>query len=125
MKASGGQWLTCNGDVQVIESKSWGDVGLDLMVDPLRTDAGFRLRVHYKKYLHPYEIAHFTPPEGVATLSKRRIPRTGSVKRDSQVEKGLGREVNRFCLLSAGFAVLLLKIALFATLNHFRSILPS
>ncbi|KAF2076600.1 hypothetical protein CYY_002086 [Polysphondylium violaceum] len=43
----------------VIENKLWRQITTDLAVDPERTDAGFRLRIHYLKYLYPYERKHF------------------------------------------------------------------
>jgi hypothetical protein len=43
----------------VTTQKLWRQVTQDLNVDPDRTDAGFRLRVHYTKYLYPFEAAFF------------------------------------------------------------------
>eukprot|EP01132_Coremiostelium_polycephalum_P003204 gene3204-4013_t len=43
----------------VIENKLWRQITTDLAVDPERTDAGFRLRIHYLKYLYPYERKYF------------------------------------------------------------------
>jgi len=43
----------------VIENKLWRQITNDLAVDPERTDAGFRLRIHYLKYLYPYERRYF------------------------------------------------------------------
>eukprot|EP01113_Clastostelium_recurvatum_P023436 TRINITY_DN279_c0_g1_i2.p1 TRINITY_DN279_c0_g1~~TRINITY_DN279_c0_g1_i2.p1 ORF type:complete len:350 (+),score=106.96 TRINITY_DN279_c0_g1_i2:449-1498(+) len=44
---------------KIIEQKLWRHVTSDLKCDPDRTDAGFRLRVHYIKYLYPYERKFF------------------------------------------------------------------
>lgn len=43
----------------VTTQKLWRQVTQDLNVDPDRTDAGFRLRVHYTKFLYPFEAAFF------------------------------------------------------------------
>jgi len=43
----------------VIEHKLWRQITTELCVDPERTDAGFRLRIHYLKYLYPYERKYF------------------------------------------------------------------
>ncbi|KAN0003511.1 hypothetical protein ACTFIZ_009653 [Dictyostelium cf. discoideum] len=43
----------------VIDNKLWRQITTDLAVDPERTDAGFRLRIHYLKYLYPYERKHY------------------------------------------------------------------
>eukprot|EP00026_Physarum_polycephalum_P007661 Phypoly_transcript_07726.p1 GENE.Phypoly_transcript_07726~~Phypoly_transcript_07726.p1 ORF type:complete len:302 (+),score=44.48 Phypoly_transcript_07726:594-1499(+) len=40
-------------------NKMWRSVTNELAVDPDRTDAGFRLRTHYLKYLYPYERRFF------------------------------------------------------------------
>jgi len=44
---------------RVIEHKLWRQITNELSVDPERTDAGFRLRIHYLKYLYPYERKFF------------------------------------------------------------------
>jgi len=43
----------------VIMNKMWRSVTNELSVDPDRTDAGFRLRAHYLKYLYPFERRFF------------------------------------------------------------------
>ncbi len=44
---------------KVIENKLWRQITSELGVDPERTDAGFRLRIHYLRYLYPYERKFF------------------------------------------------------------------
>ncbi|EFA85631.1 cGMP-stimulated cGMP phosphodiesterase [Heterostelium album PN500] len=51
--------ITRGGLEAVIENKLWRQITTDLAVDPERTDAGFRLRIHYLKYLYPYERKYF------------------------------------------------------------------
>ncbi|GAM27147.1 hypothetical protein SAMD00019534_103220, partial [Acytostelium subglobosum LB1] len=51
--------ITRGGLEAVIENKLWRQITTDLAVDPERTDAGFRLRIHYLKYLYPYERKNF------------------------------------------------------------------
>lgn len=52
--------VTSRGGVEtVIMNKMWRSVTNELSVDPDRTDAGFRLRTHYLKYLYPYERRFF------------------------------------------------------------------
>lgn len=52
--------VTSRGGLEsVIEHKLWRQITNDLSVDPERTDAGYRLRIHYLKFLYPYERKHF------------------------------------------------------------------
>jgi len=43
----------------VIENKLWRAITMDLEFDPDRTDAGFRLRLHYLRLLYPFERVDF------------------------------------------------------------------
>lgn len=47
------------GLASVVESKLWRQITCELGVDQDRTDAGFRLRTHYTKYLYPFEKKFF------------------------------------------------------------------
>jgi len=51
--------ITRGGLETVIENKLWRQITNELSVDPERRDAGFRLRIHYLKYLYPYERRYF------------------------------------------------------------------
>jgi len=46
----------------VIAKKQWKDIADALNLPPSCTDAGFRLRVHYNRYLESYERVNFLPP---------------------------------------------------------------
>lgn len=46
----------------VIAKKQWKEVADALQLPASCTDSGFRLRLHYVKYLEPFERAHFIPP---------------------------------------------------------------
>jgi len=43
----------------VIENKLWRAITVELEFDPDRTDAGFRLRLHYLRLLYPFERVDF------------------------------------------------------------------
>eukprot|EP00026_Physarum_polycephalum_P011780 Phypoly_transcript_12024.p1 GENE.Phypoly_transcript_12024~~Phypoly_transcript_12024.p1 ORF type:complete len:236 (+),score=12.11 Phypoly_transcript_12024:153-860(+) len=43
----------------VIENKLWRAITVELEFDPDRTDAGFRLRLHYLRLLYPFERIDF------------------------------------------------------------------
>mmetsp|Transcript_15454 Transcript_15454/g.63046 ORF Transcript_15454/g.63046 Transcript_15454/m.63046 type:complete len:321 (-) Transcript_15454:127-1089(-) len=77
----------------VIAKKQWKEVADALNLPASCTDSGFRLRLHYTKYLEQYEKAHFkAPPEipsmdkghrnernpGVAAERKRKLNKTSS-----------------------------------------------
>eukprot|EP00188_Purpureofilum_apyrenoidigerum_P001401 Plantae.Rhodophyta-Purpureofilum_apyrenoidigerum.ctg17676.p1 GENE.Plantae.Rhodophyta-Purpureofilum_apyrenoidigerum.ctg17676~~Plantae.Rhodophyta-Purpureofilum_apyrenoidigerum.ctg17676.p1 ORF type:complete len:314 (+),score=48.51 Plantae.Rhodophyta-Purpureofilum_apyrenoidigerum.ctg17676:323-1264(+) len=46
----------------VIAKKQWKEVADALQLPASCTDSGFRLRLHYVKYLEAFERAHFDPP---------------------------------------------------------------
>lgn len=52
----------------VIENKLWRAITTDLDFDPDRTDAGFRLRLHYLRLLYPFERVDFQGLEDDVTL---------------------------------------------------------
>jgi hypothetical protein len=67
----------------VVEAKLWRQVTGDLGVDQERTDAGYRLRTHYLRYLYPYERKFFlglddspaeSPPSGAFVSSSSSSP---------------------------------------------------
>eukprot|EP00727_Mastigamoeba_balamuthi_P002045 m51a1_g11838 putative at-rich interactive domain-containing protein 3b-like (266) ;mRNA; r:454168-455287 len=59
----------------VVESKLWRQITCELGVDQDRTDAGFRLRMHYLKYLYPFERRFFLNlDDSPATSSDDQIP---------------------------------------------------
>ncbi|KAA8494325.1 AT-rich interactive domain-containing protein 3A [Porphyridium purpureum] len=64
----------------VIAKKQWKEVADALNLPASCTDSGFRLRLHYVKYLEPYERAHFQPPrEFSPPPSSRPQTTTGSL----------------------------------------------
>lgn len=56
-----------NGIDSVIANKQWKEVAEALQLPSSCTDSGFRLRLHYKKYLEAFERKFFTPslPRGI------------------------------------------------------------
>eukprot|EP01112_Ceratiomyxa_fruticulosa_P013873 TRINITY_DN392_c2_g2_i1.p1 TRINITY_DN392_c2_g2~~TRINITY_DN392_c2_g2_i1.p1 ORF type:complete len:292 (+),score=65.62 TRINITY_DN392_c2_g2_i1:44-877(+) len=76
---------------KIIEQKLWRHITSDLKCDPDRTDAGFRLRVHYMKYLYPYERRFFLglpedsaeSPEGSPIPTKKTKSNDGSYPKPS------------------------------------------
>lgn len=52
----------------VIENKLWRAITMDLEFDPDRTDAGFRLRLHYLRLLYPFERVDFLSLEDDVNL---------------------------------------------------------
>jgi len=52
----------------VIENKLWRAITTDLDFDPDRTDAGFRLRLHYLRLLYAFERVDFLKLEDDVTL---------------------------------------------------------
>mmetsp|Transcript_19887 Transcript_19887/g.34158 ORF Transcript_19887/g.34158 Transcript_19887/m.34158 type:complete len:333 (-) Transcript_19887:952-1950(-) len=65
----------------VIAKKLWKEVADALNLPASCTDSGFRLRLHYVKYLEAYERAHFVPPSDVlhtpmAASKKKTSPTT-------------------------------------------------
>uniref|UniRef100_A0A7S1TMN6 ARID domain-containing protein n=1 Tax=Erythrolobus australicus TaxID=1077150 RepID=A0A7S1TMN6_9RHOD len=64
----------------VIAKKQWKEIADALDLPASCTDSGFRLRLHYIKYLEAYERAHFVPPPeipqslSVSLLGKRPSP---------------------------------------------------
>lgn len=57
-----------NGIDSVIANKQWKEVAEALQLPSSCTDSGFRLRLHYKKYLEAFERKFFspTPPRGAS-----------------------------------------------------------
>eukprot|EP00188_Purpureofilum_apyrenoidigerum_P004418 Plantae.Rhodophyta-Purpureofilum_apyrenoidigerum.ctg4997.p1 GENE.Plantae.Rhodophyta-Purpureofilum_apyrenoidigerum.ctg4997~~Plantae.Rhodophyta-Purpureofilum_apyrenoidigerum.ctg4997.p1 ORF type:complete len:335 (-),score=54.52 Plantae.Rhodophyta-Purpureofilum_apyrenoidigerum.ctg4997:123-1127(-) len=53
----------------VIAKKQWKEIADALNLPASCTDSGFRLRLHYVKYLEPFERAHFTPPPEIPSLA--------------------------------------------------------
>lgn len=63
----------------VIAKKQWKEVADALNLPASCTDSGFRLRLHYTKYLEQYERSHFTPPPEIPTITGESRPRKASV----------------------------------------------
>lgn len=62
----------------VIANKQWKEVAEALQLPSSCTDSGFRLRLHYKKYLEAFERKFFvppppSPPRSPATVSDREL----------------------------------------------------
>mmetsp|Transcript_9711 Transcript_9711/g.29524 ORF Transcript_9711/g.29524 Transcript_9711/m.29524 type:complete len:314 (+) Transcript_9711:410-1351(+) len=53
----------------VIAKKQWKEVADALQLPASCTDSGFRLRLHYVKYLEAFERAHFDPPPEMPQVS--------------------------------------------------------
>ncbi|KAJ8905885.1 hypothetical protein NDN08_002388 [Rhodosorus marinus] len=62
----------------VIAKKQWKEVADALRLPPSCTDSGFRLRLHYLKYLEPYERAHFVPPPEMPQVAEDKRQKRGS-----------------------------------------------
>lgn len=58
----------------VIARKQWKEVADALNLPSSCTDSGFRLRLHYKKYLEAYERAYFVPPPIVEAVAHVGAP---------------------------------------------------
>mmetsp|Transcript_11512 Transcript_11512/g.20811 ORF Transcript_11512/g.20811 Transcript_11512/m.20811 type:complete len:261 (-) Transcript_11512:1649-2431(-) len=72
----------------VIAKKQWKEIADALDLPVSCTDSGFRLRLHYVKYLEPYERAHFVPPPEIPSLSASMVTkRSGSLSSLHQAEK--------------------------------------
>lgn len=55
----------------VIAKKQWKEVAEALQLPSSCTDSGFRLRLHYKKYLEAFERKHFKPPVEVELRERK------------------------------------------------------
>lgn len=64
----------------VIAKKQWKEVAEALQLPSSCTDSGFRLRLHYKKYLEAFERKYFDPPESVSPRSSGKESTSPSVK---------------------------------------------
>ncbi|GJQ14266.1 hypothetical protein GpartN1_g6057.t1 [Galdieria partita] len=73
--------VTSRGGVDyVIAKKQWKEVADALGLPSSCTDSGFRLRLHYIRYLEPYERVYFTPPPDVInSLFKYRGRKLGNL----------------------------------------------
>jgi len=72
----------------VIENKLWRQITNELSVDPERTDAGFRLRIHYLKFLYPYERKFYlrlNDDDFDYEAYERQISKSHSTNRDRSV----------------------------------------
>jgi hypothetical protein len=76
--------VTSRGGVDyVIAKKQWKEVADALGLPSSCTDSGFRLRLHYVRYLEPYERKYFTPPPDVInSLFKYRGRKLGNLYRN-------------------------------------------
>ncbi|GAM27327.1 hypothetical protein SAMD00019534_105020 [Acytostelium subglobosum LB1] len=75
----------------VIENKLWRQITTDLEVDPERTDAGFRLRIHYLKYLYPFERLNFLKMDDDTNFDfeayEKHLSKTHSEKKAANLKK--------------------------------------
>mmetsp|Transcript_5673 Transcript_5673/g.11943 ORF Transcript_5673/g.11943 Transcript_5673/m.11943 type:complete len:297 (+) Transcript_5673:265-1155(+) len=74
----------------VIAKKQWKEVADALDLPASCTDSGFRLRLHYIKYLEAFERAHFVPPPEIpqnlsSSLLGKRSGSSSSVVSNVQV----------------------------------------
>lgn len=79
----------------VIAKKQWKEVAEALQLPSSCTDSGFRLRLHYKKYLEAFERKFYTPPVDVEirpSKKKRTPPGTESAETDVDGESSVGSE---------------------------------
>lgn len=64
----------------VIAKKQWKEVAEALQLPSSCTDSGFRLRLHYKKYLEAFERKYFDPPESVTPRGSDKDATSATVK---------------------------------------------
>lgn len=73
----------------VIAKKQWKEVAEALQLPSSCTDSGFRLRLHYKKYLEGFERKFFEPPSAAACSSGSTASPTASL--DLKVASALAK----------------------------------
>ena len=79
-----------NGIDSVIAKKQWKEVAEALQLPSSCTDSGFRLRLHYKKYLEAFERKFYTPPPRCEPSSKSKeckLPKDKDSTKKEAVEK--------------------------------------
>lgn len=79
----------------VIAKKQWKEVAEALQLPSSCTDSGFRLRLHYKKYLEAFERKFYAPPLDVdirPSKKKRPSATSESAETDIDAESSAGSE---------------------------------
>ncbi|GJD12324.1 AT-rich interactive domain-containing protein 3A [Galdieria sulphuraria] len=86
--------VTSRGGVDyVIAKKQWKEVADALGLPSSCTDSGFRLRLHYIRYLEPYERTYFTPPPDIInSLFKYRGRKLGNLYSNQRAKHHTNRK---------------------------------
>eukprot|EP00177_Eucheuma_denticulatum_P005595 GFKZ01010167.1.p1 GENE.GFKZ01010167.1~~GFKZ01010167.1.p1 ORF type:complete len:436 (+),score=79.44 GFKZ01010167.1:441-1748(+) len=75
----------------VIAKKQWKEVAEALQLPSSCTDSGFRLRLHYKKYLEAFERKFYKPPVDVE-VRERKKKRSSAGSESAETEVAVGEE---------------------------------